>query len=87
MLYVLDQLDRASTAAASGKPIGRDVFSDMEEFFRERVIRLNWTTPDQRRRLAHIRELVAQQTVTILYGAKDREHNHAVVIAERLSRA
>ncbi len=34
VLYVLDQLDRASTAAASGRAIPQAVFSDMEEFFR-----------------------------------------------------
>ncbi len=40
--------------------------------------------PEQRRRLAHLRELAAQETVTVLYGAKDREHNQAVVISEKL---
>ncbi len=34
VLYVLDQLDRAGTAAAAGRLVPQEVFSDMEEFFR-----------------------------------------------------
>ncbi|MFI5269364.1 MAG: DUF488 domain-containing protein [Chloroflexota bacterium] len=41
--------------------------------------------PVQRQRLQHVRELASSETVSILYGAKDREHNQAVVIAEQLS--
>jgi uncharacterized protein YeaO (DUF488 family) len=43
--------------------------------------------PEQRRRLDYLRELAGGQMVTILYGAKDQEHNQAVVIAEQLTRA
>ncbi|HEY8693495.1 MAG TPA: DUF488 family protein, partial [Chloroflexota bacterium] len=43
--------------------------------------------PEQRQRLDYVRELALGQTVTILYGAKDQEHNQAVVIAEQLTRA
>ncbi len=34
--------------------------------------------------LTHIRELAAKQRVTLLYGAKDEEHNNAVVLLEHL---
>ncbi|MHB8620506.1 MAG: DUF488 domain-containing protein [Chloroflexota bacterium] len=43
--------------------------------------------PRQRQRLDNLLELAAGQTVTILYGAKDQEHNQAVVIAEQLAGA
>ena len=35
--------------------------------------------------LDKLRELVASQVVTLVYGAKDTEHNQAVVLAELLS--
>ena len=34
VLYVLDELDRATAAAALGKSVPKDIFSDVEEFFR-----------------------------------------------------
>jgi hemerythrin-like domain-containing protein len=34
VLYVLDQLQRAASAAACGQPVPKDVFADVEEFFR-----------------------------------------------------
>ncbi len=34
--------------------------------------------------LTRIRELAAKQRVTLLYGAKDEEHNNAVVLLEHL---
>lgn len=34
VLYVLDQLGLAAEAAASGQPVPKDVFTDIEEFFR-----------------------------------------------------
>jgi uncharacterized protein YeaO (DUF488 family) len=43
------------------------------------------SVPEQRQRLQRLRELARKETVSILYGAKDREHNQAVVIAELLA--
>lgn len=37
--------------------------------------------------IATIREKARVERVTLLYGAKDLEHNHAVVLAERIRRA
>jgi uncharacterized protein YeaO (DUF488 family) len=37
--------------------------------------------------IATIREKAEAETVTLLYGAKDVEHNHAVVLAELIRRA
>jgi hemerythrin-like domain-containing protein len=34
VLYVVDQLEHASDAAAHGQPVPRDVFADIDEFFR-----------------------------------------------------
>jgi hemerythrin-like domain-containing protein len=34
VLYVLDQLGQAAAAAAAGRPVPKDVFSDIEEVFR-----------------------------------------------------
>ncbi|HEY0720868.1 MAG TPA: DUF488 domain-containing protein [Gammaproteobacteria bacterium] len=36
--------------------------------------------------LHHLREVAAQQHVTLLYGAKDEAHNNAVVLLEHLQR-
>ena len=33
----------------------------------------------------HLAEIAAEQPLTLLYAAKDREHNHAIVLAEVLS--
>ena len=41
--------------------------------------------PEQRQRLKHLGDLAKKETLTIVYGAKDREHNQAVVIAETLT--
>ena len=51
--------------------------------FRERY-RAELAAASQRQRLAHLRHLASREAVTILFGAKDREHNQAVVIAELL---
>src|SRR5581483_10748886 len=53
-----------------------------EEFRRRYRAELN--EPQQRERLQHLRELAGRQQVSLLFGAKDREHNQAVVIAELL---
>jgi uncharacterized protein YeaO (DUF488 family) len=54
--------------------------------FRRRY-RAELNQPDQRRRLQHLREIAAHERLSLLYGAKDREHNQAVVIAELLQHA
>jgi len=46
--------------------------------------RAELSAPEQRLRLEHLRDLARKQPLTILYGAKDREHNQAVVIAEEI---
>ncbi len=53
------------------------------ETFRERY-RAELAAAGQRARLTHLRDLAGREPVTLLYGAKDREHNQAVVIAELL---
>ena len=40
----------------------------------------------QRKKLDELRRRAGQGTVTILYGARDRKHNNAVVLAELLRR-
>jgi uncharacterized protein YeaO (DUF488 family) len=37
--------------------------------------------------IATIREKAQAETVTLLYGSKDLQHNHAVVLEERIRRA
>lgn len=34
----------------------------------------------------HLAEIAAERPVTLLYAARDREHNHAVVLADCLTR-
>ncbi|MCL7743472.1 DUF488 domain-containing protein [Guyparkeria hydrothermalis] len=34
----------------------------------------------------HLAEIATERPVTLLYAAKDREHNHAVVLAESLEK-
>ncbi|MBI4213694.1 MAG: DUF488 family protein [Chloroflexi bacterium] len=46
--------------------------------------RLELAAPQQRQLLEHVRELAIRETVTILYGTRDAEHNQAVIIAEAL---
>jgi uncharacterized protein YeaO (DUF488 family) len=52
--------------------------------FRTRY-RAELASPAQRQRLEHLRALARQGTVTVLYGARDTEHNGAVVVAEALT--
>jgi uncharacterized protein YeaO (DUF488 family) len=52
--------------------------------FRARY-RAELASPAQRQRLDHLRTLARQNSVTVLYGARDPEHNEAVVIAEELT--
>lgn len=53
------------------------------EEFRARY-RAELKSPEQQQRLRHLRDLTRDRTLTLLYGAKDRDHNQAVVIAELL---
>jgi uncharacterized protein YeaO (DUF488 family) len=53
--------------------------------FRTRY-RAELASPEQRQRLDHLRALARQKTVSVLYGARDSEHNEAVVIAEEVTR-
>jgi uncharacterized protein YeaO (DUF488 family) len=53
--------------------------------FRSRY-RVELASPAQRQRLDHLRALARQGQVTVLYGARDSEHNEAVVIADELTR-
>lgn len=40
--------------------------------------------PEQQERIAALLEAAGDQTVVLLYGAKDREHNHAIILAEEI---
>lgn len=51
--------------------------------FRERYERELRANPEP---LAQLRELVREHHVTLVYGARDQEHNQAVVIRELLDR-
>ncbi|UFJ39829.1 DUF488 domain-containing protein [Brevibacillus humidisoli] len=53
--------------------------------FRERYIQeLRHAGPDQRKALERLQRLAATETVTLLYAAKDEQHNQAVVLQEWL---
>jgi uncharacterized protein YeaO (DUF488 family) len=51
--------------------------------FRERYL-AELDTPEQQRQLQRLRDLARWQPVTLLYGAKDEEHNQAMVLLEAL---
>lgn len=53
------------------------------EEFRRRY-RAELSEPHQRERLQRLGDIAKQGPVSLLYGAKDREHNQAAVIAEIL---
>jgi uncharacterized protein YeaO (DUF488 family) len=40
---------------------------------------------DKREFIASLRDLIEQGTVTLVYGAKDEKHNHAIILLERLA--
>jgi uncharacterized protein YeaO (DUF488 family) len=40
--------------------------------------------PAQRERLEHLRQLAAEKPLTLVYGARDTEHNQAAVIAAEI---
>ncbi|MGH7905195.1 MAG: DUF488 domain-containing protein [Candidatus Binataceae bacterium] len=51
--------------------------------FRKRY-RAELAKSEQRARLAEIAKLAAQGTITLIYGARDEQHNQAVVLKEAL---
>jgi uncharacterized protein YeaO (DUF488 family) len=53
-----------------------------EEFRRRYRVELQ----EQRARLSGLRRLAREGTLTLVYGARDRDHNDAVVLAEALRR-
>lgn len=55
-----------------------------EEFRRDYVKELN--SPGSQKALAELAQRARQGTVTLLYAARDREHNNAVVLKEVLER-
>jgi uncharacterized protein YeaO (DUF488 family) len=55
------------------------------EAFRERY-REELAAPDRQARLAALAERAGAGTLTLVYGARDEEHNQARVIAEELER-
>jgi uncharacterized protein YeaO (DUF488 family) len=56
--------------------------SRFEEFRRRYIEELR----DERRRLAALRRQARESTLTLVYSARDTEHNDAVVLAEVLRR-
>ncbi|MCY8044506.1 DUF488 family protein [Bacillus haynesii] len=42
--------------------------------------------PEKQRGFKELKEMAADETVILLYGAKDERHNHAVVLYEMLNR-
>lgn len=42
--------------------------------------------PEKQRSFKELKEMAAEETVILLYGAKDERHNHAVVLYEMLNR-
>ncbi len=42
--------------------------------------------PEKQRSFKELKEMAADETVILLYGAKDERHNHAVVLYEMLNR-
>lgn len=60
----------------------RKWFAHVPERFPEFRARYIEELGDQRDRIAQLAERARTGTVTILYAARDREHNNAVVLAE-----
>lgn len=76
----LDEWDRMlSPSTQLRKWFGHDP-SRFEEFRTRYVEELR----SQRDRLAELRKLARQGTLTLVYAAKDAEHNQAIVLAEVL---
>ncbi len=78
----LDEWDRELAPSAElRKWFGHDP-ERFEEFRRRYVDELR----DQRPRLSELRRRAREGTLTLVYGARDSEHNDAVVLAEVLRR-
>ncbi len=78
----LDEWDRELAPSAElRKWFGHDP-ERFEEFRRRYVDELR----DQRPRLSELRRRARAGTLTLVYGARDSEHNDAVVLAEVLRR-
>lgn len=43
-------------------------------------------TPEQRQRIQDVVQQAAGKNIILLYGAKSREHNHAVILAQEMRR-
>ena len=43
------------------------------------------STPEQRRRMMELIEAAQGQPITIIYAAKDPDHNHALILAEEIN--
>jgi len=50
----------------------------------ERRYHAELSSPDMQAQLAHLRKLAKSKTVTLLYAARDEEHNNALVLKEVL---
>ncbi len=64
----------------------RKWFGHREERWEEFVQRYKQEldAPDKRARLRELRQIAGEKGVTLLYSAKDREHNQAIVIKDML---
>lgn len=56
------------------------------EGFRERY-EAELRTPEQRDRMREVIAQAKRPTITLVYGAKDARHNHALVLADEMRRA
>ncbi|CAM5381154.1 DUF488 domain-containing protein [Eoetvoesiella caeni] len=43
-------------------------------------------TPEQRKLMREVAEQADGATITLVYGAKDTQHNHALILAEEMNR-
>jgi uncharacterized protein YeaO (DUF488 family) len=59
-------------------------FNHVPERFDEFRSRYRYELDGQREQVADLRRMARKGTLTILYAARDREHNNAVVLAELL---
>jgi uncharacterized protein YeaO (DUF488 family) len=54
------------------------------DVFRQRYLR-ELGTPEQQERIRHLLAEAGGHPITLVYGAKDEEHNHALVLQQLLS--
>jgi len=43
-------------------------------------------TPEQQARMLELASKAGREPITLIYGAKDREHNHALILAAEMNR-